>query len=39
MYFFLVEESIDHVIEPSDKVVGIDVGITNFAVLSNGGLE
>jgi len=33
---FLVEESIDHVIEPSDKVVGIDVGITNFAVLSNG---
>jgi len=33
---FLVEESIDHVIEPSDKVVGIDVVITNFAVLSNG---
>ena len=30
---FLVEESIDHVIEPSDRVVGIDVGITNFAVL------
>jgi len=33
---FLVEESIDHVIEPSDKVVGIDVGISYFAVLSNG---
>ncbi len=33
---FLVEESINHVLEPSEKVVGIDMGITNFAVLSNG---
>ena len=33
---FLVEESIDHVIEPSDRVVGIDVGDQNFAVFCNG---
>lgn len=33
---FLVEESINHVLEPSEKVVGIDMGITNFAVLSDG---
>ncbi|MGD0951023.1 MAG: transposase [Methanotrichaceae archaeon] len=33
---FLVDESINHILEPSKKVVGIDMGITNFAVLSNG---
>jgi putative transposase len=33
---FLVEESINHALEPSEKVVGVDMGITNFAVLSNG---
>jgi putative transposase len=33
---FLVEESINHLLGPSEKVVGIDMGITNFAVLSNG---
>ena len=33
---FLVEESINHVLEPSEKVIGIDMGITNFAVLSDG---
>jgi putative transposase len=34
---FLIKESIDHILEPSEKVVGIDTGITNFAVLSGGG--
>lgn len=33
---FLVEESIDHILEPSEKVVGVDMGIMNFAVLSDG---
>ena len=33
---FLVEESINHPLEPSDKVVGIDLGVKNFAVLSSG---
>ena len=33
---FLVEESINHILETTEKVVGIDMGITNFAVLSNG---
>jgi len=33
---FLVEESTDRILEPSDKAVGIDVGLTNFAVLSDG---
>jgi transposase len=33
---FLVEKSINHVLEPSEKVVGVDMGIKNFAVLSNG---
>lgn len=33
---FLVDESVDQPLAPSEKVVGIDVGITNFAVLSNG---
>jgi putative transposase len=33
---FLVEESINHILEPSEKVVGIDMGILNFAVLSDG---
>ncbi|MDD1760640.1 MAG: transposase, partial [Methanothrix sp.] len=35
---FMVEESINHVLEPSEKVIGIDMGITNFAVLSDGEL-
>jgi putative transposase len=35
---FIVEESINHALEPSEKVVGIDMGITNFAVLSDGEL-
>lgn len=33
---FLVEESINHLLTPSQKVVGIDNGISNFAVLSDG---
>lgn len=33
---FLVEESINHPLAPSHKVVGIDMGILNFAVLSDG---
>jgi putative transposase len=33
---FLVEESVNHILEPSERVIGIDMGITNFAVLSNG---
>ena len=33
---FLVEESINHPLAPSQKVVGIDMGILNFAVLSDG---
>ena len=33
---FLVEESTNLILESSDKVVGIDMGITNFAVLSDG---
>jgi putative transposase len=33
---FLVEESINHPLAPSQKVVGIDMGIMNFAVLSDG---
>ena len=33
---FLVEESINHPLGPSEKVVGIDMGILNFAVLSDG---
>jgi len=33
---FLVEESINHPLTSSQKVVGIDMGILNFAVLSNG---
>jgi putative transposase len=33
---FLVEGSINHVLEPSERVVGIDMGIKSFAVLSNG---
>ena len=33
---FLVEKSINRVLEPSENVVGIDMGITNFAVLSDG---
>jgi putative transposase len=33
---FIVEESINHILEPSEKVVGIDMGVVNFAVLSNG---
>lgn len=32
---FLVEESKDHILEPSDEIVGVDMGILNFAVLSN----
>jgi putative transposase len=32
----LVEDSINHVLEPSKKVVGVDMGVTKFAVLSNG---
>jgi putative transposase len=33
---FLVEESSNRVLEPSEKIVGIDMGILNFAVLSDG---
>lgn len=33
---FLIEESINHPLAPSQKVVGIDMGILNFAVLSDG---
>jgi putative transposase len=33
---FLVEESINYPLAPSQKVVGIDMGIMNFAVLSDG---
>lgn len=33
---FLVEESEKHILPHSEEAVGIDVGILNFAVLSNG---
>lgn len=33
---FLVEESQNHILEHSDEMVGVDMGIKNFAVLSNG---
>jgi len=33
---FLVEESANQILDPSDKAVGIDMGITTFAVLSDG---
>ena len=33
---FLVEESHDHILDPSNEIVGIDMGIKNFAVLSDG---
>ena len=33
---FLVEESDSHILPPSDEIVGIDMGILNFAALSNG---
>jgi len=33
---FLVEDAPNHALEPSDEVVGIDMGILNFATLSNG---
>lgn len=33
---FLVEESPSHILEPFDKAVGVDMGILNFAVLSDG---
>jgi putative transposase len=34
---FLVEDAPNHPLEPSDEIVGVDMGIKNFAVLSNGG--
>jgi putative transposase len=33
---FLIEETKNHILEPSDEMVGVDMGIKNFAVLSNG---
>ncbi len=33
---FLVEEAQNHILQPSDEMVGVDMGIKNFAVLSNG---
>ena len=33
---FLVEDAPNHILEPSDVIVGVDMGIKNFAVLSNG---
>lgn len=33
---FLVEKSDSHILPPSDEIVGIDMGILNFAALSNG---
>ncbi len=33
---FLVEESKEHILEASNEIVGVDMGILNFAVLSNG---
>jgi len=33
---FLVEDAKNHILQPSDEMVGVDMGIKNFAVLSNG---
>lgn len=33
---FLVEDVPNHILEPSDEIVGVDMGILNFAALSNG---
>lgn len=33
---FLVEDAPSHVLEPSDEIVGVDMGILNFAALSDG---
>ncbi|MFA5766159.1 MAG: transposase, partial [Bacilli bacterium] len=33
---FLIEDVPNHILEPSNEIVGVDMGIKNFAVLSNG---
>jgi putative transposase len=33
---FLVDDVPNHILEPSDEIVGVDMGILNFAALSNG---
>jgi len=33
---FLIEDAPNHILEPSNEIVGVDMGIKNFAVLSNG---
>ena len=33
---FLVEDVPNHILGPSDEIVGVDMGILNFATLSNG---
>ena len=33
---FLVEDASNNILEPSNEIVGVDVGILNFATLSNG---